>query len=102
MYLDTQVIQLAALSSSDSAVFAAERTWMEVILDAMLGLLQRNTVGPLEIIFLMLAGMAFGFLCMTFAYQAIVFTAVMAVGLAWGMVIGLLLERLSSNLALAY
>ncbi len=44
-------------------------------------------------------GLAFGFVVIAFALQAVLMFFVMTLGLAWGMVLGLLMERLRPQTA---
>lgn len=63
--------------------------------DGLRDLLQDRTMPSfVEVLVLFALGMFCGFMVVAYAIQALVVAAVMAVGTTWGMVLGLLMDRL--------
>lgn len=71
------------------------RAWVAPVFDGMRELLEERCLPSfLEVLVISALGMFCGFMFLAYALQAVVVACVMAVGTTWGMVLGLLMDRL--------
>ena len=60
---------------------------------------EENTPTVSEVVFFSVLGLVFGYSVQAYSYQAILMTCVIIAGAAWGIVLGLLLDRLHQHLS---
>lgn len=71
------------------------REWVGPILDGLRELMQERCLPSfVEVLVISALGMFCGFMFLAYALQAVVVACVMAVGTTWGMVLGLVMDRL--------
>lgn len=59
---------------------------------------EENTPTVSEVVFFSVLGLVFGYSVQAYSYQAILMTCVIMAGAAWGIVLGLLMDRLHQHL----
>ena len=65
---------------------------------ALVASFEDNTPTLPEVVFFSVLGLVFGYSVQAYSYQAVIMTCVIIAGAAWGIVLGLLLDRLHQHL----